>query len=147
MVSISLNVNVEGDNPFQKMINGAKQLDGKKVDAGLFGGFAQKKAMWQEYGTSRGIPARPFLRNTLYEKGPQWPDFIAPQILDSILNGSGANITNLLGQKMVDDIRATIDAGNFAPLSPETIKRKGHAKPLIDTGEMYGAITFKDGGK
>ena len=65
-MNISVEGSVEGDLGIEKMITNLRELDGKAVEAGVFGGFDQKKAMWQEYGTSRGIPSRPFLRNTLY---------------------------------------------------------------------------------
>ena len=33
--------------------------------------------------------------------------------------------------------------GDFAPLAPATIKAKGSDKPLLDTGQMVGAISWK----
>ena len=55
-MNISVEGSVEGDLGIEKMITNLRELDGKAVEAGVFGGFDQKKAMWQEYGTSRGIP-------------------------------------------------------------------------------------------
>lgn len=57
---IELEGSVEGDSGLEEMIARLKQVDGQSVSAGVFGGFAAQKAMWNEYGTSRGIPARPF---------------------------------------------------------------------------------------
>jgi hypothetical protein len=144
-MEIGFEVTTEGEDGLDKMITALKEIDGKKVSAGLFGGFAAQKAMWQEYGTSRGIPARPFLRNTLYQNAPKWSAFIAPLILQAMLSGNGGAIMSKLGQKMVDDIHRTIDAGNFAPLAPATIAKKGHAKPLIDSGDMYGSVEWREG--
>lgn len=143
-MDIKVDVSVDGDDGIQQMIDNAKQLDGKAVEVGLFGGFAAQKAMWQEYGTSRGIPPRPFLRNTLYSKGPTWATFIAP-FLQNLLEGGGAEaVINALGPKMMTDIRATIDEGHFAPLAPSTIRHKGSSKPLIDTGDMYGSVDWRE---
>lgn len=144
-MDVEIETTVEGEIDFKGMIRRLKELDGKKVTAGLFGGMSQKKAMWNEYGTSRGIPARPFLRNTLYEQAPHWGDFIAPKIA-ALLDGAGADPIPALGKEMVDSLHKTIDAGNFAALAPSTVARKGSAKPLIDTGDMYGSISWKEGG-
>ena len=120
-------------------------LDGKKTEAGIFGGFAQQKAMWQEYGTSRGIPARPFLRNTMYEQSSKWTKEVGKDVL-AVFNGSMSpnSVAFKVGSLMVKDIRKTIDDGNFAPLSPATIAKKGNDKPLVDTGDMYDAIRHKE---
>ncbi|KRK40801.1 hypothetical protein [Loigolactobacillus bifermentans] len=142
-MEIGFETSIEGNIDFDGMISRLKEIDGKKVTAGLFGGFAQKKAMWQEYGTSRGIPSRPFLRNTLYQKSASWSAFVGPKIV-ALLEGGGANFMPELGKKMVDDIHATIDGGGFAPLAPATIQRKGSSKPLVDTGGMYGAVSFRE---
>lgn len=145
-MEVSADVTVEGDLGIDKMIANLKQLDGKKVSAGLFGGFASKKAMWQEYGTSRGIPSRPFLRNTLYENEARWGNEIAPMVITMMMNGGGSEtVMSKLGERMQNDIKKTIDAGNFAPLAASTVVRKGSSKPLVDTGDMYGSITWREG--
>lgn len=60
-MDISFSTEVESNvDELDEAIARLEQLDGKIAEAGLFGGFAAKKATWQEYGTSRGIPARPF---------------------------------------------------------------------------------------
>lgn len=142
-INMSASVNSKAD--VRGIINRLKSLDNQEVEAGVMGGFAQKKAMWNEYGTSR-IPARPFLRNTLYENEHSWSSFIAPKVLGLMNGGSAVEVIATLGPQMVKDIRATIDAGNFAPLAPSTVRQKGSSTPLIDTGEMYGAITWRQGG-
>ena len=123
-MEIKITTSVEGDSGLDRMISNLKLLDNTAVEAGLFGGFEAKKAMWQEYGTSRGIPSRPFLRNTLYENEARL-------------------VYSTLGPFMVMSIQRTIAAGGFAPLSPVTIARKGHSKPLIETGSMYGSIEWR----
>lgn len=39
-------------------------------------------------------------------------------------------------------IQKEIVNGDFVPNSPETIKRKGSDKPLIDTGRMRQSINY-----
>lgn len=142
---VEVTVSVSGDTGIEKMLQNLKQLDGTKVQAGVFGGFAAKKAMWNEYGTSRGIPARPFLRNTLYENSGKFAQFATPFLSDIINGGSVNALVAGLGEFMQSSIRQTIAAGNFAPLAPETIARKGHSHPLIDTGDMYASIDWRRG--
>lgn len=137
---------IEGDIDFDGMISRLRAVDGTKVSAGLFGGEAAEKAMYNEYGTSRGIPARPFLRNTLYEHDARWGVFIAPKIAALLDGGSSGEIVSELGNLMANDIKGTIAAGGFAALSPATIAKKGSSKPLVDTGDMFGSITWKEGG-
>ena len=145
-MDIGFKTSVESDiEELDQAIARLEQLNGRTVEAGLFGGFAAKKATWQEYGTSRGIPARPFLRNTQYENENQWRQKTGQDIVQVFEGGlSSSAVLSKLGLLMVQDIRKTIDAGNFAPLSPVTVAKKGSSKPLVDTGDMYGAITHKE---
>ena len=142
---IEIETSEEGHIDFDGMIKRLNELDGKKAEAGIFGGFAQKKAMWQEYGTSRGIPARPFLRNTFYEYQDRWTQFVGPMVAALINGGNPSSVMPKLGSMMANNIKMTIASGDFAPLAAATIKAKGHAKPLIDTGDMYGSVTHKEG--
>ena len=142
-MEISVSGGIDGDPGIGKMINNLKELDGKSVEAGYFGGFAQKKAMWQEYGTSRGIPSRPFIRNALYDNENRFVSFILPYIQDILEGGSADGVFDALGPFIVMSIKISISSGDFIALAPSTIKKKGHSKPLIDTGAMYGAVSWK----
>lgn len=142
-MEISISGSLEGDVGIEKMITNLKQVDGKAVEAGLFGGFAQNKAVWQEYGTSRGIPARPFLRNTMYENEARFASFILPYIQNVLEGGSADAGLDALGQFMAMSIKRTIASGGFTPLALSTVKKKGHSKPLLDTGDMYGSISWR----
>ncbi|KRN75676.1 hypothetical protein IV73_GL000170 [Weissella kandleri] len=144
-MEIGFNTTVESNFDLNEIISRMKSVEGKKVEAGVFGGFAEKKAMWNEYGTSRGIPARPFLRNSQYEHESEWSRQVGRDMVE-VFRGSisGQAVGLKLGQKMADDIKATIDAGNFAALSASTIRRKGSSRPLIDTGDMRASITHKE---
>lgn len=143
-MDINITGGVTGDLGLDKMITELKKLDGKTIEAGLFDEENEKKAIWNEYGTSRGIPARPFLRNTLYENEARYANFIAPFVVQVIEGGTAENISERLGKFMVMSIQRTIAAGGFTPNAPATIRKKGHSKTLIDTGEMYGAIDWRE---
>ena len=44
--------------------------------------------------------------------------------------------------KNIDDNR-DIEGKKFPPLEPYTIRKKGHARPLIDTGELRKSFEYK----
>ena len=44
---------------------------------------------------------------------------------------------------MKEKIQDKIRSGDFKPLKPETIRRKGSSKPLIDKGQMVNSINIK----
>lgn len=144
-------VQVTNGDVFAKMKRNLSQLQAHEVDIGYFAGESSEPngtdtaavAAFQEFGTSRGIPSRPFLRQTLDTKAPEWGRAITPEIIQVMLGGSVNVVYQALGHRAVNDVRETIDAGNFAPLSPATIHAKGHAKPLIDSSTMYAATNFK----
>ena len=47
------------------------------------------------------------------------------------------------GKLMRSDIQQSISKGGFKPLKPATIKKKGQATPLVDTGDMRNAIRYE----
>ena len=57
--------------------------------------------------------------------------------------GPGDVVMMKIGKAVTEDIQARFDTegyGTWKPLSPLTIKRKGHDKILIDTGIMMGSV-------
>jgi len=54
-------------------------------------------------------------------------------------------ILRIVGAFLEGQIKQTITRGRaeWPPLSPETIKRKGSSKPLIDTGKLRNSVTHK----
>ena len=93
----------------------------------------------QDFGAPKaGIPPRPFFRNMIKDKSGEWPAAIAG-LLKS--NGYDAKRTlDLTGEAIEGQLRKSIIDTNAPPLKPATIKRKGFAKPLIDTSVMINSI-------
>jgi hypothetical protein len=96
----------------------------------------------QEFGAPRaGIPPRPFFRNMIAAKSGEWPEAIAKQLkktkydVELTLERVGMGIAGQLQQSIRDT--------NAPPLKPATIRRKGHAKPLIETGLMLRSATYR----
>ena len=96
----------------------------------------------QEYGApSRNIPPRPFFRRMLAQDSPAWPGTIAAQ-----LKATGNDVPRVLDQMgalVKGQIQASIIALVDPPLKPATIRRKGFAKPLIDTSDMLKAVAYE----
>ncbi|WP_290597045.1 MULTISPECIES: HK97-gp10 family putative phage morphogenesis protein [unclassified Archaeoglobus] len=67
-----------------------------------------------------------------------------PDLLKA-LEDEKERILSLVGAFLEDQIKKTISHGRaeWPPLSPETIKRKGSSKPLLDTGHLRDSITHK----
>lgn len=67
-----------------------------------------------------------------------------PNLLNS-LEKEKEEILKKAGAFLEGAIKETITKGRseWPPLKPETIKRKGSSKPLIDTGKLRASITHK----
>lgn len=112
--------------------------------AGKVSSAVVDRAIWNHYGTSRGIPARPFLLNAIRKNRSEYLRF---------LKASGAHI--LRGEMTLDtamrqlgimaqgDIQEEITNLRDPPNAPSTIKAKGSSNPLIDTGEMRSKVTWQ----
>ena len=99
-----------------------------------------------EYGSpARNIPARPHIMPGIQAALGDIERLSRAGIL-AALNGQNGAVMNLLGQVgavAVGSIQQKIATGPFAPLAPQTIKRKGSSKPLIDTGQYRQSFSYK----
>lgn len=92
-----------------------------------------------EYGApSRGQPPRPFFRNMINEKQGEWPEAIANLLRHHDMNAAEA--LEDAGITIEGQLRQSITDLTEPPLAPSTIRRKGHAKPLIDTSHMLNSV-------
>lgn len=96
----------------------------------------------QNYGApARNIPPRPFFTNMVRRGESEWP-----RVLVSAIKARNYDIQLALadlGHEMEGELRQSIQQTNSPPLRPATIKRKGHSKPLVDTGTMLNSIVSK----
>jgi hypothetical protein len=100
--------------------------------------------MIHEYGAPAAhIPERPFLRPALRNGQPQLAR-ASGKLLFEVQNGTLTKFAALsrLGLLGVRLVQENIVHGEFTPLKPATIKRKGSSKPLIDTGQMMQSVTY-----
>lgn len=97
----------------------------------------------QEFGAPAvNIPPRPFIRPTVKSQKENWIKTIKGGIPEVVLGKKTAfDVLDLVGIQASADIQTTISSIYSPPNSPATIKRKGSAKPLIDTGLMLASVT------
>lgn len=96
------------------------------------------------FGTADGhVPARPFIEPPLRKNRSEYRDLLK-KLLRKSLEGkiTAKDAFDLIGEKMVVDIRKYITDGVPPPNAPSTIARKGSSTPLIDTGALFNAITY-----
>ena len=134
------------------VIREINRLDGEEIVAGMLAdsGVARNGApyvsvaTWNEFGT-RHIPSRPFLRIAFDDNRKAW-EGLAEDLLDQIVDRcmSASQVGKTMGKRMQKDIRDVIgDKSRLAPNAPSTIRRKGHDKPLIDTGTMQKRVNYR----
>lgn len=101
------------------------------------------RAAWNELGTSRGIPSRPFIRNTVdlhQDEINQMLDKMAEQVI----NGATAEqVLRQMGLYLKRQMQKEIKNGEYVPNAPETVRKKKSDKPLIDLGKMYDGVLYQ----
>ena len=135
----------------EKLDKELKYLSSHAVKVGVLGDGSnngvsvQDYAVFNEYGTSRGIPPRPFFRLSVGTA----KEYMKNQVEQIIQGGmTGQQAYENLGEFVVQKIKKTIASGNFAALDPKTIKirqKKGNnsTKPLMDTHSLYESINYE----
>lgn len=104
-------------------------------------------AALHEFGApAAGIPQRSFVRATADEKRTEIGD-LQVALATRVVNGKVApeQALDLMGAKVASMVQAKIVEGIAPPLAPETVARKGSSVPLVDTGQLKSAITWKVG--
>lgn len=134
-----------------------KHIANTSIDVGFFDPKNAAKAyLMEKGGISRGfihkkVPKRPFMRRALDAKKDLAAKMIRSAIVDAIETRrvGGLNKTfNEVGQMLVEEIQKKIRGVHKPPLSKvSTIpirRRRGNksVKALIDTGEMYDAVSY-----
>ena len=102
-----------------------------------------------EFGSpSQGIPERPFLRVAVQRNRQKYVRLNRINLV-KMLRGQATvdQALGQLGEMAKGDVQTEIRSGDFAPLKPATIKRKGSSRPLIDTGQMVQSIAWELGDK
>ena len=95
-------------------------------------------ASLNEYGKPPTQPPRPFFRNMIAKYSKEWPAAIAGLLKSN--NYDAVRALDLAGSAIAGQLRQSIVDLLEPPLAASTIARKGHSKPLIDTGHMLQSV-------
>jgi hypothetical protein len=140
---------------FQREMNALKGLE---VFVGFQRGTPKKKrkgkkkaeteadvldiAVWNELGTSRGIPERPFIRQTADNHPDELFSALDEAAKRVLSGGTAQEAANHVGVKVKAVMQKEIETGGFDANSPITIAMKGSDVPLIDTGQMRQSVHY-----
>lgn len=98
-----------------------------------------------EFGSSDGvIPERSFMRSSIDDNKVKLEKLLK-KLCGLVVDGSiqKKQALALVGQNVVDSMKAKIRTGKFKPLAKSTKQRKKSDKPLIDTAQMINSIEFE----
>lgn len=114
---------------YQRGLSKKTDEDGKEVDYCDI-------ALFNELGTSNGIPSRPFLRDSVDSHANEI-NAAGKACIAEIKKGAKAeDILKKLGVMQKGLVQQTIVDGDFVPNAPSTVRRKKSDKPLIDSGGL-----------
>jgi len=90
-------------------------------------------------------PPRPFFRRMIEEKSPQWGDDIGK--IAVAVKYDASTLFPLMGERIKEQLQASIRDFTDPALADSTIARKGFDKPLIETTHMLNSVDYdvKDG--
>jgi len=90
------------------------------------------------------IPERSFLRSTFDEKNREWQEF-ARSMISKVINNTMTvdEFYEQWGSLVVGDIQQKITSIRNPGNAPLTVANKGSSNPLIDTGAMRQAVTYR----
>lgn len=96
-----------------------------------------------EFGTEH-IPERAPIRKTMAKNGEDYGTKFEKGIASVLTGEKDADLLlNLIGAQVSGDVVGEIQSGVEPALSPQTIKRKGSDRPLIDTGALVQSISYE----
>ncbi len=145
-----LNIKFKGSEKLQKTLEQMAERAGeaKSVEVGFMEGATYPDgtpvamvAAIQNFGApAAGIPARPYFSTMVKKKSPGWGVALAANLKQVHYRAQPALAR--MGEGIKGQLQASIRELNSPPLNPETIKRKGFSKPLIDTGHMLNSAEY-----
>lgn len=90
------------------------------------------------------IPERSFVRSTFDEKQKKWElkfEFLIGVMID--LQMTAEEVLDALGIEASGDVQRKMTDLQTPPNAPITVANKGSSNPLIDTGRMRQAVTWR----
>lgn len=148
---------VTRDNGLLSRITSVARSATSKIEVGYFGnqmhrpsitsgstGSISIKDLAAIHELGLGVPKRAFVGPALKKNRVKYIKYIGKQLTPIIRRRQTMNAAwQTVGIMAVADIQEYMITAKFTPLAQSTIKRKGSSKPLIDTGQMRQAITYR----
>ncbi len=143
------------DKVWRKMLNTIQEIRTSDAHArvGVFGGSGAEDgftmvelAAVHEFGSKDGhTPERSFIRRTFQIKQDRLAKMIAKLTTALLANRvNWQTALKILGDFGATEVKNTIRDGQVEPpLAASTIAAKGSSKPLVDTGQLIGSITWQ----
>lgn len=102
------------------------------------------QAYIKEHGSpAYRVPPRPFLEPGIEKHLDLVESGMKAALLDVLDGGDGKAQRERLGATMTAKVQAYFQEDNgWPPNAPSTIKKKGSAQPLVDTGALRQSITY-----
>ena len=116
------------------------QLEGE-VSLGYVDPETSQIALYNEFGTKH-IPARPYLRRGVAGDGTEYDEILNQAVEGEI---TPPEFKEYIGQIGVAAVISALDTTTSwaTPNAPSTIKKKGHATPLIESRDRLRDITYE----
>ena len=127
-------------------VAGSKKVNGKKVLGKSAGIIENGKYVVLFYLLDHvRIPARPFLRKAFYDNQRKYRRLVKVGIDEIVYDDkTGHDLLVKLGKAGVSDVRESIRRWTKPGNAPLTIDNKrGQNNPLVDTGKLSQAVTYK----
>jgi hypothetical protein len=141
------------DRGWEKIKKELGRLDDSSTNVGLFGNGGDassniaERAAIQELGSRRWKDSRgrPFMRQAFDDNQREIEKRVVKEygkVVD--LKTSPRQALRRIGTFHEGNIKLEISTGMFRPLAPATIRAKKSSRPLIDTGQLRGAVQHKE---
>ena len=129
-----------------KRMHGASVVIGVLQNAKAYkdGTSQAEVAFHNEYGTSKGVPERSFIRTTADENKAKYAKRMKKEV-QAVFDGkqSVRDALTRVGLLAQGHVRKKIKDIKTPPNAASTIKKKGSSNPLIDTGSLIRSIDFE----
>jgi hypothetical protein len=97
-------------------------------------------AAFNEFGVpSHNQPPRPFIRGMIASESSHWGKDVGDLLRRTNYDATAA--LEVMGEEIKSEMQDSIRNFSDPPLAPSTIKAKGFAKPLVETGHMLNSVT------
>lgn len=87
------------------------------------------------------IPPRPFFRKMIWSQSKGWGALMTQALIAKNFDPEDALV--LVGEKIRGQLQDSIRQLTDPPLKSSTIRKKGSAKPLIETGHMLNSVDYE----